>query len=331
MFSAVGRFVSWRGIAVVLWLLVTLAAAAAMVAEMVPVGPPWLGDVGAVVIATAYTSALAVRTGGRPVIFGALAMAFAALAMWVDQDVLRSGGAVALASVSAVFAVMATVPARGFVAAVREALLALVIAAIGGIAVVAFEPTVRLSRFEYVAAALALIGTFVLVYRLGAGLHGLGRRGIIIVLVGAGVLAVGVLYAELLRTYATSTVLDTLLSWVSWSREELGAFPRPLAAGLGFPALVYGVHMRARRRQGWWVCAFGAAGTVSVTTVLANPSVTLLESSLSIVYGAAVGIGLGLLLIRLDLALTGSRGKRSREAERYAAVRPEPGRTGALL
>src|SRR3954452_12070226 len=41
-----------------------------------------------------------------------------------------------------------------------------------------------------------------------------------------------------------------------WSRNHLGAFPRPIEAVLGVPALAWGCHMRARRRQGWWLCAF---------------------------------------------------------------------------
>ncbi|QYJ03501.1 hypothetical protein KUV85_14360 [Nocardioides panacisoli] len=331
MFSAVDRSKARRAAAVTLWLLVTAAAAAAMVAAMVPVGPDWLGAAGSVGVATTFTWGLASRTGGRPIVFGALACAMAASAAWVGPDQLRTGGAVLIAAVSAVFAVMVTVPTKGFLGAVRECVIALVISAIGALAVVGLEPTIRVARFEYGAAGLALVGIFILVSRLGAGLHGLGRRGLIIVIVGAAVLAVGLLYAELLRTYSTTMVVDTLLSWVSWSREELGAFPRPMAAALGFPALAYGVHMRARRRQGWWVCAFGVAGTVSVATVLANPSTALQEAGLSVVYGLVVGLVIGFLLIRLDLALTGSRGKRSREAERDAAVRPEPARTAPLL
>ena len=44
-----------------------------------------------------------------------------------------------------------------------------------------------------------------------------------------------------------------------------------------------------------------------------------------------VGLVIGWVLIRLDLALTGNRGRRSRVAEQAAAVRPEPGRFSPLL
>ena len=57
-----------------------------------------------------------------------------------------------------------------------------------------------------------------------------------------------------------------------WSRENLGAVPRPMQVLVGIPALVWGCHMRARRRQGWWVCAFGIAATSSVAGILVNPA-----------------------------------------------------------
>jgi hypothetical protein len=90
--------------------------------------------------------------------------------------------------------------------------------------------------------------------------------------------------------------------------------------------------MRARRRQGWWVCAFGAAGTAAVANGLVNPAISFEESALSIAYGLVIGLFLGYLVTRLDLALTGSGGGRGRRvAGAPAAVRPEPRRTEALL
>ena len=121
------------------------------------------------------------------------------------------------------------------------------------------------------------------------------------------------------------------------SRTELGAFPRPIMAVLGVPALAYGCHMRARRRQGWWVTAFGAAATAAVGNALANPLVTTREAGLSVLMGLVVGGLLGWLVIRADLLVTGGgptkgRGRRSnRRAEEAEARRPEPGRFAALL
>lgn len=314
-----------------MWSLLVAAGTTALVCAMVPVGPDWLGVVGSLVIATSYTWALAARTGGRPFVFAGVALACGLAAVIGDQDLLLTGAAVSTSALAAVLGVMITVPAAGFLASVRECVVALVCAGIGAMATVGFEPAIQKERFEYVGLGLALVGALVLVHRLGAGFHGLGRRGLVMVAIGGVVLAATLLYAEMLRRYGSTGLVDELLDWVRWSRDTLGAFPRPIETVLGVPALAYGCHMRARRRQGWWVCAFGVAATSPTATALANPAITVTEATLSVVYGLVVGLVIGFLLIRLDLALTGNRGRRSRVAEQAAAVRPEPGRFAPLL
>lgn len=311
--------------------LLTVAGLALLVAAMVPVGPEWIDGVGAVTIAVTFTSALAARTGGRPVVFGGVAALIGVATLLTEDDYLRTGAAVMTCAISAVLGVMSTVPAARFAAVVRECVIAMAIGGIGAVATVGFEPAIAVVRFEYAAFALSLVGAFLIVYRLGAGLHGLGRRGVIIVASGAVVLAITLLYAELLRRYGTPGLVETLLDVVRWSRENLGAFPRPIETVLGVPALAWGVHMRARRRQGWWVCAFGVAATSAAANSLVNPAITVRESGLSVFYGVVVGLVLGWLVIQLDLALTGPRGRRARVAESAETIRPEPPRTRALL
>ena len=326
-----GHTIAVSGLPRVLWSIVLLAGLAALVAAMLPVGPPWLGGAGAVTVTTAYAWALAARTGGRPFIFGGLALALGVLVLVTDESILRTGAAAMTCVVSAVLAVMATVPAVRFVQACREVVIAVLVAAVGGLATVGFEPEITLARFEYLTLALALLGAFGVVFRLGAGLHGLGRRGVLVVLVGTGVLALTLAYAELLRRYGSPGLVEGLLTGVHWSRDQLGAFPRPIETVLGIPALAWGCHMRARRRQGWWVCAFGVAATAPVAQALLNPAITLREGCLSVVYGVVVGLLIGFVVIRVDLALTGPRGAGARRAEEAAAGRPEPARTHALL
>lgn len=316
---------------VALWLVVVAAGLGALISCVAEVGPGWLCPAGAVTVTTAYSWALAVRTGGRPIVVGVLALVLGLIAVISDDDSLRTGAAVLTCVVSAVFAVMATVPAVRFVQSVREVVIALVIAGVGAFAVVGYEPVINVARFEYVALALAFAGSFGLVYRLGAGLHGLGRRGVVIVLLGTLVLALTLAYAEALRRYGTPGLVESLLDGVRWSRHHLGAFPRPLETALGVPALAWGTHMRARRRQGWWVCAFGVAATSPVAAGLVNPAVTMTESGLAILYGMIAGLVIGFVVIRIDLALTGPRGRRGRRAEEETAVRPEPARLQALL
>ncbi len=323
-------------IPVAAWFVVVAAALGALVAATVPVGPDWLGGAGAVAVAAAYSWALAARTGGRPVVFGLLAAAVGVAVLVTDHDALRTGAAVMTCTVAAVLGVMTTVPAVTFPRAARECVVAVLIAGIGALATVGFEPTITVVRFEYATFGLSLVGAFAVVYRLGAGLHGLGRRGVVIVVVGGVLLAVSLLYAELLRRYGTPDLVSALLDAVRWSREHLRAFPRPIVAVLGIPALAYGCHMRARRRQGWWVCAFGAAATSAVANSLANPAIQRVESLLSVGYGLVVGLLIGYVVIRLDLLLTGgsprgARGRRSRVSEEATALRPEPARGQPLL
>ncbi|GAB3246731.1 hypothetical protein GCM10027448_08960 [Nocardioides dilutus] len=314
-----------------IWSLVVAAGLACLVAALRPVGPAWLDGVGAVVIVTAYSVALAARTGGRPIVFGGLTLLLGAMVLLTDETYLRTGAAVMTCVVSAVLAVMVTVPAERFARVAFECTLAVLVAAVGALAVVGFDPVLSLVRFEYVTLGLALVGVLVLVHRLGAGWHGLGRRGLIGVLVGGAILAVLLLYAELLRRYGPPEVVTSLLDGVRWSREHLGAFPRPIEAALGVPALAWGVHMRARRRQGWWLCAFGAAGTTAVANSLVNPAISLLECGLSVTYGLVVGLVIGYAAIRAEVALSGGSGGGRRADGPATVVRPEPPRSAALL
>jgi len=314
------------------WVLV-LAGLAALVTTALGVGgvPDLVGGAGAVAVSTAYAWALAARTGGRASVFGGLTLVLGVVTLVTGAEVLRTGAAVLTCALAAVLGVMVTVPAPRFVQAAREAVVALLVASVGAFAVVGWQPEVVLVRFEYTTLAMALLGTVALVHRLGAGLHGLGRRGVLAVLVGTGLLGLFLLYAELLRRYGTPGLVENLVDAVRWSRENLGASPRPISVVLGVPALVWGTHMRARRRQGWWVTAFGVAATVRTAQGLVYPDTDLGEAGLSVVYSLLLGLLVGYAVVRADLALTGPRGTRARRAEEATAVRPEPRRTRALL
>lgn len=290
------------------------------------------GEYGAVLISATFTYALAARIGGRPILYGILALIFGGtVIMFEDGHFLRGGAAILTAMVTGVLAVMGTVPAVTFPKAARETMIAVGLSCVGALAVVGYEPRPNLDRFEYVALGLSLALGLLLVYRLGAGLHGLGTRGLVVVMIGSVMLGIGVAYAELLRRYGTPVAVDQLYDAVGWTRRNLGAVPRPIMVFLGIPALVWGCHMRARRRQGWWVCAFGVAGTTAIACALINPAASLAEASLTIAYSVVAGLAFGYAVIRIDLAFTGSRSTRARREEEATAVRPEPVRTHALL
>lgn len=326
-----------------IWLVVLVLGAAALgwsavtgvvgdrapISDLPPV-PGWLDGAGAVAVVTSLSWFLATRTAGRALISAGLALALGVASLVVGGRVLPTGAAVMTCVVGSVYAVMVTVPAVTGLKAMREALIAALVATVTAFAAVGFEPTVATERFEIVALLLALGLVLAIVYRLGAGLHGLGRRGMIVVAIGLGVLFATLAYAELLRRYGAQTFVSSVLDFADWTAERIGAFPRPLVVLLGMPALVWGTHVRARRRQGWWFCAFGVAATVPLATGLVAPDSSYLEAGLRAAYSIVLGLVVGFLVIRADLALTGPKGKRGRRAEEAGPHRPEPRRFAEL-
>ena len=292
--------------------------------------PGWLDGAGAVAVVTALSWLLATRTAGRALVSAGLALVLGVASLLVGGRVLPTGAAVMTCVVGGVYAVMVTVPAITWWKAVREALVATLVSAVTALAAVGFEPTVAAERFDLVALLVALVLVLAIVYRLGAGLHGLGRRGLIIVGLGLAVLVATLAYAELLRRYGAQTFVSSVLDFAEVTSQRIGAFPRPLVVLLGVPALVWGTHVRARRRQGWWVCAFGVAATVPLASGLVAPDSSYLEAALRGAYSVVLGLVVGYLVIRADLALTGPRGRRGRRAEEAGPHRPEPSRFAEL-
>ncbi|WP_374454183.1 hypothetical protein [Nocardioides sp.] len=328
---------------VALWLLLLALGTVALVwaavdgalsrgdalSDLFPV-PAWLDGAGAVAVVTSLSWLLATRTAGRPLVSAGLALVLGVTSVLVGGRILPTGAAVMTCVVGSVYAVMVTVPAVTWWKAVREVLVATVVAAVTSLAAIGFEPTVATERFDLATLVLALGLAFTIVYRLGAGLHGLGRRGMIVVAIGLALLLVTLAYAELLRRYGAQTFVSSVLDFVDTTSEQIGAFPRPLVVLLGIPALLWGTHVRARRRQGWWVCAFGVAATVPLATGLVAPDSSYLEAALRAAYSLVLGVLLGYLIIRADLALTGPKGRRGRRAEEAGPHRPEPSRFAEL-
>lgn len=286
---------------------------------------------GAVTITTLFTVGLAVRSGGRPLISGALALVLAGAAAVTQSSVLLAGAAVGTAVVAAVLAVLATTPAARFAGVTREVAVAAGVAVVGAFAVRAYEPEVSMERTGYLVIGFSLLGALALVYRLGAGLQGLGRRGLVMIIGGVVLLTVTLAYTEALAHWGSPGMVEGIDSAFQRLRDAMGGVPRPIEVLLGFPALAWGVSTRARRRQGWWVCAFGAPGLSVVTVSLLDYDVTLLEAGLTLLYSLVLGLLVGYAIIRADLFLTGARGRRARQLEERAAHRPEPGRLEPLL
>jgi hypothetical protein len=316
----------------VLWFSgVGLGMAAAALPWFVPEAPDYIRLAGAVTLTTLFTHGLALRSGGRPLVSGGLALVLATAAVFLESPVLLAGAAVGTAVVTALLAVLATTPAARFGGVAREVTIAAAVALVGAFGVRAYGAEVSVERTAYLAIGFSLLGALALVYRLGAGLQGLGRRGLVMILSGVALLTVTLAYTEALAhwgspalTAGIENTFDTLGDW-------LGAVPRPIEVLLGFPALAWGVSTRARRRQGWWVCAFGAPGLSVVAVSLLGPNVSLMEAGLTLLYSLGLGLLVGYAVIRADLFLTGARGRRARRLEELAAHRPEPSRLKPLL
>jgi hypothetical protein len=312
------------------WLLALAAAVGALVAVRVLQVDVRAGRAAAGLLAVVLVAGLAARCGARPWPPALLALVGAGAAGATALPLLLSAMAVATGVIGAVLAVMATTPAPTFVRAVREVVVVVLLAATAALGVAGWAAPMSALRYGYVALGLALLGALTLVYSLGAGLHGLGRRGTVVAVAAVLLLAVALAYGEALSHWGS----PELIAWAdrvrAGTRSTLHAVPHPIEVLLGVPALAWGVVMRARRRQGWWVTAFGTTLTAPMTTRLVDHGVALETTGLSLIYSLVLGLLLAWLVIRVDQALTGSHGRRSRRDGEGAAHRPEPARMAAL-
>lgn len=315
------------------WVLALLVGAATVALARLVSGLPELVDnLGGLLVASALAWGLAVRTGGRPIWATVLTAGLGLGAVITGWSALLSGAAIGTAVLAATLAVMVTMPAATFAIAIREVLIASAVAWLGALGVLGFGDHTELNveRFGYVVFALALVAAFSLVYRLGAGLHGLGRRGYAVAGGATLLLFVGMAYTEAISQWGSRDLVGSLDEVRDWMRTSFGAVAHPIMALLGYPALVWGVFMRARRRQGWWVCAFGVAATASSASRLIAEDLGVRSVVLGEVYSLVIGLTLGYLVIRLEQSFTGSHGRRARRDEEAEAHRPEPLRTRAL-
>lgn len=315
---------------VTLWALVSLAALGVLAAGHFVDLPVWGLRAASGVVATMAATALAWRTGGRPWISLIGVGAAATAVVVLHQPMLLAGATVATAIIVAVLALMLTEPAASFGHTIAEVVLAVGIATVGGLAVAGWGAALNHDRYDYVVLAGSMLAAAILVYRLGAGLHGLGRRGYIVAAAALGIIVIALAYTEALSRWGPTGFLAQVQDLRFQVRDTLGAVPHPIEALLGIPAIAYGVFVRARRRQGWWVCAFGAAATAPTTERFMEHGLSAQGTILGAVYSLVIGLVIGYLVIRVEHAFTGSKGSRARRREESEAVRPEPGRTFPL-
>lgn len=322
--GSVGRSIALR----TLWVLALVAVAAGL-ATLRAVDAPALPQQSlAAALGVLLAIGLAVRSGGWLPLATALTLLVGVTAVLTQWSTLLAGAALATGVLAACLAVLGTRPAVTFRAVIGEVVLALLLAAVGGLGVAGWSVDLDTERFAYGVLAVAFVSTVALVYRLGGGLHILGRRGLLLA-AGATVLLVVVLvYTAALTRYGSPELVSQVRSAQDWARDHLGGVPHPVEVLVGIPALVWGVSMRSRRRQGWWVCAFGSVATASGATRLIKEAVAL-DLVLAAAYSLVLGLLIGYAVLRLEWLLTGRPGHHDARAE-GTVHRDEPGRLQPL-
>lgn len=299
------------------WIVAAVVAATAVVD--VP-APTWVERPAAAVLLVIFALGLIHRGGGRLRIWLPLVTVLAIAALVFETGVLIAAAAALTAVLASVLAVMNTRPASTVRAAIGEYLLALVTALVGTLGVAAWNAPVNYQRFNLVVICAALTLVIIMVWNLGAGLHGMGRQGLLIPVGVALVLIIVLAYSSFVRTHGSETVIDAISQAVIFLRQHFGGVPRPVEVFIGFPALIMGVSIRSKRREGWWVLVFAVIGTAVLTTSLVTPGALPSYIGLSTLYSIILGLAVGLVARHFVLRDRSSRS--SRAVEPVARVEP---------
>ena len=305
------------------WVVGTLGAATAVVA----VGAPeWIQRPSAALLMVVFVLALVHRGGGHMRLWVPPAVVLGALALVLENNSLLASAAVLTAVTAAVWSVMVTRPASTVVGALAEYAITIVVALSGTMAVAAWNAPVNYQRFNLLVLGAALALAITLVWRLGAGLHGMGRQNFAILIGVAVVLVLVLAYSSFVRTHGSQTLIDLFTDLVIWMRETFRGVPRPVEVFLGFPALLVGVSLRSQRREGWWILVFAVIGTAVLTTSLVTPGAFPSYIALSSLYSVVLGAALGLLVRSQVMTRRSSRA--ARQVDPLSRV--EPGRFAPL-
>lgn len=319
------RSAAWVVMAVVFlgWVVGTAGAGASVVAVD---APSWIERPSAALLMVVFTIGLTHRGGGYLRIWLPIVTVLGILAVALQTSVLLASAAAVTAVLAAVWAVLFTRPAPSVLGVIREYVVALVVALSGTLGVAAWNAPVNYQRFNLVVLAIALSLAISLVWNLGAGLHGLGRQNLAILLGVAALLVVVLVYSSYVRSNGSQFVVQILSEAVVWMRQTFGGIPRPVEVFIGFPALVVGVSLRSKRREGWWILVFAVIGTGVVTTSLVTPGAFPTYIGLSTLYSSILGLAVGLVLRRQVMKEPSARAARAVEQ----VVRVEPPRFAPL-
>lgn len=315
------RFVIW--LMFVAWVVGTVGAGTAVVAVD---GPTWIERPSAALLMVVFTIGLTHRGGGFMRIWLPLATLLGLLAVVLETNMLLAASAAVTAVLAAVWAVLVTRPAPTVIAATREYIVTLMVALSGTLAVAAWNAPVNYQRFNLAVLTVALGLAITLVWNLGAGLHGLGRQGFLILAGIAAVVVLVLVYSSFVRSNGSQSLVRAIDDAVIWMRTHIDGVPRPVEVFVGFPALIVGVSLRSRRREGWWVQVFAVIGTGVLTTSLVTPGAFPTYIGYSTLYSAILGLIVGLVIRHYVMQERSARAARAVEE----VVRVEPPRFAPL-
>lgn len=313
-----------------LWVLIVVVVAVSLGVLRATDGPTIAQQCLAATLGVTLAVGLAVRSGAQAPLALVLSLVVGVTAVVTQWAPLLGGAAVGTAVLAACLAVLGTRPAPTLRAVVFEVVVALLVATAGGLGVTGFAVGMDRERFAYTVLALSMVATVALVYRLGGGLHGLGRRGLILAAGALVLLLVVLVYTAALTRYGSPELVRQVHPAQEWTRDHLGGVPHPVELLVGIPALAWGVSLRSRRRQGWWVCAFGTAATAHTVSDMFGSHDTVLSSTLGALYGLVLGLLVGYVVIRLERVLTGRGERRTPLGRQALAPREEPARLRPL-
>lgn len=307
----------------VAWIVGTAGAGTSVVA----VGAPeWIQRPAAALLMTVFAIGLTHRGGGHMRIWLPMTAVLGGLAVGVEANLLLASAAALTAVLASVWAVMVTRPVTTVVGAIREYALALVVALSGTIGVAAWNAPVNYQRFNLLVLTVSLGLAITLVWNLGAGLHGLGRQNLAILLGIAALVMIVIAYSSFVRTHGSQSLVQAFSDLVIWTRRTFHGVPRPVEVLIGFPALIVGVSLRSKRREGWWILVFAVIGTAVLTTSLVTPGAFPTYIGLSTLYSSVLGLIVGLILRRQFMKEPSSRAARAIAP----VVRVEPPRFAPL-
>ncbi len=318
-------------VAAIGWVLAVLVATSRVAVER---GwwdqPATLARAGGVVATWFAVIILVRRTGGRYVLIGLSSAVVLGLVVAFPQNWALAGAAATAAGVHGILGMVMTRPAPGL-RSVLEVLVSAAIGLAGAFVVTAYGVDLRAFRFRVFVLVLVLVAAFAIAWRLGYGTRSLGRRGVTGICGVVAMLAASVVYTQAIRQWGSPELVQSLVDAKAWVVDQFVAVPRPIEAFVGFPALVWGVAIRSRRRQGWWLCAFGALGAAGTATALVQQRIGLVANLAATGYDVAIGSVLGLVIVALDRVLTEPGGRRAQPPDAATGERLEPARLAPLL